>query len=66
MNKKKEKIIVEESETPNENVPECEYLYISTKTKVLYLNQPIDIYIIYFGKFLLLSIGNHVYISKIL
>jgi len=26
------------------DVPECEELYISTKTKVLFLNQPIDIY----------------------
>lgn len=27
----------------NENIPECEELYISTTTKVLYLNQEIDI-----------------------
>ena len=27
----------------NDNVPECEELYISTQTKVLFLNQPVDI-----------------------
>jgi len=29
--------------TPKQNSPVCEDLYISTKTKVLFLNQPIDI-----------------------
>ncbi len=33
----------ENSEKASNNVPECEELYISTKTKVLFLNQPIDI-----------------------
>jgi uncharacterized FlaG/YvyC family protein len=31
----------------NITAPECEYLYISTKTKVLYLNIPIDIHRIF-------------------
>lgn len=40
-----------EKETNNklniDTIPECENLYISTKTKVLFLNQPIDIYNIF-------------------
>lgn len=43
-----------QNETSNDNVfnkldsiPQCEDLYISTKTKVLFLNQPIDIYNIF-------------------
>jgi hypothetical protein len=31
------------SKTEESNIPICDELYISTKTKVLYLNQPIDI-----------------------
>jgi TATA-box binding protein (TBP) (component of TFIID and TFIIIB) len=31
----------------NVEIPECDELYISTKTKVLYLNQPIDIHRIF-------------------
>ena len=30
-------------ETNKDNIPECEPLYISTKTKVLFLNQTIDL-----------------------
>ena len=30
-----------------DSIPQCEDLYISTKTKVLFLNQPIDIYNIF-------------------
>ncbi len=37
-NKKEENI-----ETNEDNIPECEPLYISTKTKVLFLNQTIDL-----------------------
>jgi hypothetical protein len=36
-----EKISIET--LPQQNEPVCEDLYISTKTKVLFLNQPIDI-----------------------
>ena len=35
--------ICKSQENELENIPECEELYISTKTKVLFLNQPIDI-----------------------
>ena len=38
---------LETSSITNSNVPECEDLYISTTTKVLFLNQPIDIQNIY-------------------
>ena len=38
-----------------ESCPECDELYISTKTKVLYLNQPIDIH----GIFWLLPISEY-------
>ena len=38
---------LETSSITNSNVPECEDLYISTTTKVLFLNQPIDIQSIY-------------------
>mgnify|MGYP003345190460 CR=1 FL=1 len=37
-NKKEDNI-----ETNKDNIPECEPLYISTKTKVLFLNQTIDL-----------------------
>lgn len=37
-----------ENESIN-NIPKCEELYISTKTKVLFLNQPIDIYKIFWN-----------------
>ena len=35
--------ILEKPINESNEIPECEDLYISTKTKVLYLNQPIDI-----------------------
>ena len=35
--------IVENPIIESGEIPVCEELYISTKTKVLYLNQPIDI-----------------------
>jgi len=45
-NEKYEPTIIENDiteDTSDDNIPECEELYISTTTKVLYLNQAIDI-----------------------
>ena len=44
--------------TPNVLLPKSTPIYISTKTMITYLNQPIDIRIIFFGTYQLLNIIN--------
>jgi len=49
---------IDDAIDPNINVPKCEDLYISTKTKVLFLNQEIDIQRI-FWKYLSWNMGKY-------
>lgn len=41
--------VINSKSTVETSVPVCEDLYVSTKTKVLYLNQPIDIHTIFWN-----------------
>jgi hypothetical protein len=44
-----EPIIVQSENRSMANVPKCDELYISTKTKVVFLNQPIDIHTVFWN-----------------
>lgn len=44
-----QKAVIPLDEDPKETAPKCDELYISTKTKVLFLNQPIDIQAVFWN-----------------